>query len=149
MSETMRRVEGFCVAGLEARTRNADEGPHGKIGSLWQRVQCGECEQVMSEDPAVYSVYSGYESDEKGFYDVLVGKALKQGARAPEGMQEIAVAGGEYQVFPVRDARPESVVAAWGEVYRYFASEVGRRRAFATDFEKHAPGGSEIWVGVK
>ena len=150
MTTQLRRVEGFRVAGLQARTRNADEmGPHGKIGALWQRVLCGECESVLSEDPATYSVYTRYESDENGFYDILVGKAMKDGAGVPEGMSEVAVQSGNYLVFPVKDARPESVVAAWGEVYGHFAGAKDVKRAFTTDFEKHAPGGSAIWIAVK
>lgn len=150
MNDDIRKVEGFRVAGLGARTRNADEmGPHSKIGALWQRVLCGECEQVVSQDPSVYSVYSGYESDENGFYDVLVGKVLKPGAPLPENIHDVPVKGGEYQVFPIKDARPESVVAAWQTVYGHFAQGGKRRRAFSTDFEKHAPGGSEIWIALK
>ncbi len=141
----------FKVIGIAARTTNQLEmAGAGRIGDLWGRFFAGAGAQIPGAvDEAIYSVYSGYESDETGLYDVLVGKKVREDAEAPAGFTSIQIPAARYMTFPAADSTPASVIAAWKAVYAYFsAPDATARRAFTMDFERHAPDRAELFIAV-
>jgi predicted transcriptional regulator YdeE len=95
-------------------------------------------------DPPVYVVYSGYESDYMGAFDVTAGVATTQ----PEG--ELALQAGEYLVFSATGPRPQTVLQTWGVVWQYFQSNPAIKRSHATDFEAYLGTDKvEIHIGIE
>src|ERR1700748_1421290 len=80
-------VPAFTVIGLFVRTTNAVEmsGNAGKIGPLWSQFMHGGAEAIpgVIEQGTVYAVYTHYESDETGAYDLILGRSVQPEQRAP------------------------------------------------------------------
>ena len=144
-------LPGFKVIGIGTRTTNQQEmSGTGCIGALWGRFLSGAGSEIPGViDPAIiYSVYSTYESDETGPYNVAVCKRVAETERATQGFVEIAVPAARYMTFPAMDATPQSIMNAWGEVYVYFQQHGTPKRAFSVDFERHSPAKIELFIAV-
>ena len=131
------------VVGVMARVSNS--APE-KIGDIWRRFhgeKIGDRLSGRGED--IYSVYFDYESDEKGEYGVVVGYMLPDDAAVPDGLGEVMLAPGRYEVFDVAGPLPESVWKKWAEIWN-----TPLRRTYRTDFDCYgADGLVKIYVGVR
>ncbi|WP_085707610.1 GyrI-like domain-containing protein [Pseudomonas sp. B35(2017)] len=152
MDLKQQHVDGFTVAGLRVRTTNQAEhaGHTAKIGPMWGRFfQEGLAEAIpgkLTESP-VYGVYSAYESDASGAFDVTAGVAVAD----PQGdFESVRVESGEYLVFEGQGVLPDAVIATWGRIWRYFEANPQIKRRYATDFEAYT--GLEsvaVYIGVR
>ncbi len=147
MEPVRQHLDAFSVAGLTTRTTNsAEASPQtARIAPLWGRFFA---EDVMgktahrSADPRNFGVYSAYESDASGAFDVTAGVVVTQGAT-------VEVEAGDYLVFPAEGAVPLSVVAAWQRVWQYFHEHPEVQRRYRTDFEAYdSPTKAAVYVGV-
>jgi predicted transcriptional regulator YdeE len=134
----------FTVVGPRARTTNAAESDPGtaRIPALWHAY-------LASPGAETYSVYSDYESERIGAYDVTVGTPPH--ATAPIDWARVDVPGGRYLVFANEGAIPDAVVDAWRAVWAYFDGRSDVRRAYTADFERYdpaRPGRVEIHVAI-
>ncbi|WP_085640892.1 MULTISPECIES: GyrI-like domain-containing protein [unclassified Pseudomonas] len=145
-------VNGFTVAGLRVRTTNlAEQGGHtAKIAPMWGRFHQGGLAAVIpgkqTESP-VYGVYSAYESDASGAFDVTAGVAILD----PQSeFETVRIESGEYLVFEGRGALPEAVIATWGRIWRYFEENPQVERRYTTDFEAYTgPGSVAVYIGIR
>lgn len=148
MEPIRQHQEAFAVAGLRTRTTNSAESDPktSHIAALWGRFFAENVMQKTSSrsaDPRNYGVYSGYESDASGAFDVTAGVAVTEGA-------SVAIAAGHYLVFKAEGAVPMSVIAAWQRVWRYFEAHPETKRRFQTDFEAYnSPTDAAIYIGVE
>ncbi|RBH55902.1 MULTISPECIES: GyrI-like domain-containing protein [Pseudomonas] len=148
----VKRVEvaAFQVCGPQVRTRNQDEQQPrtARIGGLWGSFFAeGLAERISTRQPdsLVYGVYSGYESDASGYFDVTAAVAVS--APAP-GYETLQVQAGPYLVFEGRGVMPQTVIDTWGRIWSYFEQHPGQRR-FATDFEAYTgPDSVAVYIGV-
>jgi predicted transcriptional regulator YdeE len=134
----------FTVLGRRERTTNAAEADPGsaRLPALWGAyLGGGGPAQIPGAAPgaATYSVYTAYESDHRGAYDVVVGAAVADAAPAGSPLVRVAVPGGRYLVFTETGAMPDAVIAAWQSVWHYFEAHPDVRRAYTADFELHDP----------
>ncbi|WP_439653676.1 GyrI-like domain-containing protein [Pseudomonas fluorescens] len=145
-------VAATRVSGLQVRTRNADEmlPASAKIGPLWQRFfEQGLCQAIPGKHPdsPVYGVYSGYESDASGFFDVMAGVAS---TAAAQGFESLVIEPGRYLVFEARGPMPDAIIATWQQVWAYFEKPGVESRAFVTDFEVYqAEEVARIYIGIR
>ena len=96
-----------------------------------------------SPDPRNFGVYSGYESDASGAFDVTAGVAVTDGAT-------VTIEAGDYLVFKAEGAVPMSVIAAWQRVWQYFEDHPDIKRRHATDFEAYSsPTQAAVYIGVE
>ena len=98
--------------------------------------------------PPLYGVYSNYESDAMGLFDVLVGaEEVKQ----RDGMASVILDEGKYLCFTAKGELPQSVIETWGEIWAYFSDENCKDvRVYKTDFEKYiSRDEAEIYIGIK
>lgn len=154
MKEPQRRTANAKrVAGLALRTDNATEaGASGKIPGLWQRYR-GEdwfarLEEFGAFGPPI-GVYSAYESDVHGVYQILAGREIKGSRKLPSSLAVVNVPAGTYLVFESTGPVPGSVVAGWQAVWAYFERSPAQR-AYTCDFEIYPNDHTvEIWVAVK
>ncbi|PHV11261.1 GyrI-like domain-containing protein [Chitinimonas sp. BJB300] len=130
-------VPSFGVTGLRVRTCNDDEmKPElARIPGLWERVLSAG---LLQTDKPVFAVYSGYESDHTGTYDLTVGTS----SLAPHlslATTEIPTQG--YLVFEAQaesaEALHSAVFAAWQQVWRFFGQSTEWRRSYSADFERY------------
>ncbi|WP_085599841.1 MULTISPECIES: GyrI-like domain-containing protein [unclassified Pseudomonas] len=151
MEVKLREVLPFRVAGLQVRTLNTleQQADTARIGPMWQRFYVENLYDKIAPrqmDSFVYGVYSNYESDASGYFDVTAGVAL-DAACADYPMVDIQ--GGDYLVFSTKGEMPECVIQAWGFIWAYFQDNPQVRRAYATDFEVYTSADSvAIYIGV-
>lgn len=147
-----QQISQVRVSGLRIRTRNADEmsPASAKIGPMWQRFFGeGLYDTIPGKQPGspVYGVYSGYESDAGGLFDVTAGVAT---AEAAEGFDSLVIQAGRYLVFEARGQMPDAIIRAWQQVWAYFEQPGVQTRAFVTDFEAYqADDLALIHIGIR
>lgn len=147
-----QQVAAIRVSGVKVRTRNADEteAASAKIGPTWQRFfNQGLYESIPGKhsDSPVYGVYSAYESDASGEFDVLAGVTTRVPA---EGFESLVIEPGRYLVFEARGQMPDAVISTWQHIWAYFEQPDAQTRAFVTDFEAYqAEDLALIYIGIR
>ncbi len=124
------------LAGLQIRTSNQKEmDPElQQIGSLWQRFY-GELTNSGEIPECSYGVYSNYESDQHGEYDLTVAKT---GTFNGEESIEITIPSGKYLKFEKEGPLPDSALQLWQEIWNYFENSKDYKRTFICDFEEYS-----------
>lgn len=145
-------VAALRVSGLKVRTRNADEvqPSKAKIGPMWQRFFADDLYRKIpgkQPDSPMYGVYSGYESDAGGLFDVTAGVATQAAA---QGFDSLVIEPGRYLVFEARGPMPEAIISTWQRVWAYFEQPDVESRAFVTDFEVYqADDVALVYIGIR
>lgn len=144
-------VAPFSVSGLRVRTLNSAEqtAATAKIGPMWGRFYSeGLNKRIAPKQPVspVYGVYSKYESDASGPFDVTAGIAVQAPA---QGYETIHIEDGQYLVFDGKGPMPDAVIDAWQRIWGYFEANPQIKRRFATDFEAYAgPESVAVYIGI-
>ena len=147
--------EGLTVLGIAAVTSNAMETDPatGRIAGLWARFYREDVPNriPMKRAPAVpLGVYTGYESDHTGRYELTVGMAVDASAQTPDGLVRVSIPARPYLLFDAEGDMPRVVIDTWKEIWSYFSKSSGHVRAYTTDFELHrGPKAVEIYISVK
>jgi len=142
------------VAGLATRTTNADEADPSKarIGELWGRFTTQNWAERLGQEGAfgpTVAVYSAYESDVSGTYQILIGRELAASSPVAPPLQVVDIPPGQYLVFNCSGPLPGAVIDGWRAVWAYFERPDAPRRAYTADFEKYIEHErTEIWVAV-
>ena len=156
-----RHGRAMRVAGLALRTDNTAESQPGtgKIPGLWQRFRSEQWFDRLGEFGAFgppVGVYSAYESDVSGPFQIIAGREVTPNAAVAAPLQSVSVPAGEYLVFQSSGSLPESVIRGWQDVWAYFARPRPRRRpdaparAYTYDLEIYPNFESvEIWVAIE
>lgn len=141
----------FRVVGLSARTSNQAEmsGGDGRIGPLWGAFMGLDSEAIpgVVAPHVIYSVYTRYESDHTGPYDVVLGRQVKEDVQPPEGMGGVDIEACTYLVFEATGRTPDAIRAAWKAVYEYFG--VNAERAFTADFERYEGDEVQLYIAIR
>ncbi len=139
-------LESKTIHGLKIRTTNAKEmSPEtAQIATLWGAF----FEKIMPNVPegtAGYGVYTNYESDATGAFDVLAGTEVEIA-----GSENVTLRSGKYLCFEAKGTLPQAVIETWAEIWHYFAAEdCPYRRVYETDFEQYlSESEAEIYIGV-
>jgi predicted transcriptional regulator YdeE len=130
---------GFYIAGLTARTNNAQEmSGRGKIGHLWREFLQPNLAAKIPNKVGVdlVAVYTDYETDHTGHYTYLIGLPILSADSLPANLTVKHVPPGRYAVFtsqrgPLQTIGPE----LWQRIWAMSPEELGGERAFRTDFE--------------
>ena len=143
-------LKNKTVTGLKTRTKNSDEmNPEvAKIGLLWQSFFSDVLPTLKEQNVPMYGVYTNYESDAMGEFDVLVGvEDLEISAE----LTSVTLAEGKYLCFESKGDMPQAIIETWGEIWAYFSDENCKDvRLYKTDFEKYiSKDEAEIYIGVE
>ena len=127
-------IPAFKVVGISARIAN--KGNAGKeVEALWGRFWGEDIRSKVpnsvSED--IYAVYSDYESDHTGAYNLLIGLPVKSLDDVPEGFQSIEIQEDTYQEFISNGKMPEAILNTWMEIW----ADNNLNRSFRVDFTVH------------
>lgn len=143
-----QRLDAFAVAGLTVRTTNREESHPGtsRIGPLWGRFfgeRVYDSTPGRTADMRLYGVYSAYESDAHGPFDLTAGVAV---AGRPGAVQ---IEAGDYLVFHGQGEMPQMVLAVWQSVWQYFEQHPEVERRYLSDFEAYSgPDQVAVHIGV-
>ena len=145
----MKRVnlEEKRVYGMRIRTTNEKEmNPEtAQIGALWGKY-FEKIFPTLTPEIKSYGVYSNYESDASGAFDVTVSIDEKR-----EDLEMLTLEAGAYLCFETKGELPQAVIDTWGEIWHYFANEnCTDKRAFKTDFELYlSESEAAIYIGIE
>lgn len=144
-------VDTFKVTGLVARTTNENEmnPATAKIGALWEQFY-KTASPKLSDISKVYGLYTNYESDSTGDFDV-VACADTLTPEYLEGAIEFQISSGNYLKFSNKGEMPQVAISLWGEIWDYFNSpDCQHERAYTTDFEFYKSSDEiEILIAIK
>ena len=121
---------------MVTRTTNADEmNPEtAKIGALWESFY-SNIYPKLSASAKVYGLYTNYESDTTGAFDVVACTDAEL-TLTDDNTQEFQMSPGSYLKFSAMAELPGAVIDIWGSVWGYFDSaDCAHTKAFTTDFE--------------
>lgn len=148
MEPNRQYQEAFRVAGLTVRTTNGEESipATARIGALWGRFfgeQTYASTPHRSADTRIFGVYSAYESDANGAFDITTGVAVSDG----EG--SIPIEAGNYLVFNGQGEMPHMVIATWQRIWQYFEAHPDVQRSYCSDFEAYeGPDKVAVHIGI-
>lgn len=142
-------ITSLNISGLKTRTSNVNEqsAETAKIAPLWNKV-VEDCFPYMLVSGSVYAVYSNYESDVAGQYDLLVGS--DKFSSSLENTESVEIQEGSYLKFSKDGDMPEACISLWQDIWAYFESDDCQHvRSYITDFEKYTQTGLEIYISIK
>ena len=117
-----------------------------RIGTLWDRFfgeRVYEKTPHRVDDMRLFGVYSDYETDAHGAFDITTGVAVA------DGPATVRIEGGEYLVFTGQGEMPQMVLAVWQAIWHYFDAHPEIRRRYQSDFEAYSgPDQVAIHIGV-
>ena len=148
MEPIRQHVDAFCVSGLTVRTTNREESAPAtaRLGALWGRFFGEEIYASTSNrtaDMRIFGVYSAYESDAHGAFDVTAGVVVT------DGKGSISIDAGDYLVFTGQGEMPQMVIATWQRIWQYFEAHPDVARSYRSDFEAYeGPDKVAIHIGV-
>ena len=140
------------IVGIATRTNNKDEQSPitGKLMKLWGSFFENDVMNNVpnsKENSPMYSVYSGYESDMNGDYDVTIGVEV-EASTANTDFAEIKIEAGHYLLFKNKGAMPDTVIETWQQIWAHFPNSDTTRKC-STDFEVFtAQDEVEIYIGI-
>ena len=153
-SKTPQKRRPIRVAGLALRTDNASESrpATGKIPGLWEQFREHWFDRLgdLGAVGPPLGLYSAYESDASGSFQILAGREIASNAAIEAPLQVVSVPAGKYLMFQSSGSLPESVVRGWQEVWAYFARPDAPARAYTYDVEVYPSAESvEIWIAIQ
>jgi predicted transcriptional regulator YdeE len=142
------RIKKLMISGISAVTNNEFEmsEENGKISQLWEDYFAKDIYKTTfnkANNDSMYGVYSDYESDVTGNYEITVGVEVTKSKNA------IVIEDKKYLVFSKKGELPSVVVELWEEIWDYFEKNSEYERAFTVDFEKYTKEDEiEIYVAI-
>jgi predicted transcriptional regulator YdeE len=135
----IQQHKGFFIAGLAARTNNAQEmSGKGKIGDVWQGFLQPDVVVKIPDKIGVdlIAVYTDYETDHTGHYTYLLGMPISSAETLLTSLTVKHVPPGRYAVFSSEKGAIEEIVPeVWQRIWSMSSKELGGTRAFQSDFE--------------
>ncbi len=148
MEPIRQHVDAFRVSGLTVRTTNREESDPAtaRLGALWGRFFGEETYASTpnrTADTRIFGVYSAYESDANGAFDVTAGVIVT------DGECSIPIEAGNYLVFNGQGEMPQMVISTWQRIWQYFEAHPNVARSYRSDFEAYeGPDKVAIHIGV-
>lgn len=136
--------EPFTLAGITAVTTNeAEMGPAGLIGGLWEQFWQHQGLQALyqsgDEPYSIYGCYSNYANGTDGSYQILVGCRIGSGSdcELPAGLVQAIIPASRYAVFTSRRGPvTEVVIELWQHIWAW-SPTAPYTRTFTGDFEHY------------
>jgi predicted transcriptional regulator YdeE len=131
-------LESLNLVGFSVRTTNAAEMSQdtAQIASLWQKFST-QVWPTLTSDSQVFGVYTNYESDYAGAFDVI---ACTDSLNVNELEDTVVttIESGDYLTFKAQGEMPQAVIDLWGEVWAYFSQpNCPHTRKYTSDFERY------------
>lgn len=123
------------IIGIAVRTSNQSPDMGEQIGGLWKKLYDGAISSIPEPVCATsYGLYTNYQSDVNGEYDVIAGLEVSKNAIAPAGYVAAEIPQGLYAKFSFKGDATGGVGALWNKIW---ATELNRK--YQVDFEEYLP----------
>lgn len=151
MLPTLVHVNSFIISGTKTRTNNQLEmvPSQSKLSHLWgsflrENIKDQIPNQVKNSP--VYGVYTNYQSDYTGDYDVIAG--VKTTSSDVGSFSSVNIAEGNYLLFEKKGTMPQVVMEIWLDVWNYFNEPQSVVRLYTADFEVYKEDGLALYIAV-
>jgi predicted transcriptional regulator YdeE len=132
---TVKKIPEKIVMGVQRRTSNADGRSIKDIPACWQdflSLKMASKIPHRAKTPAMFAVYSDYESDWTGEYSYLIGSEVTKADKIPEGLAVVRIPSQTYAIFTAAGQMPDAILGVWMSVW---GTKLPRTYAF--DFEQY------------
>lgn len=127
-----RKIAGLCV-----RTGNFEPDVTDKIGRLWQKLFSGAIAEIPGRrGKSTYGLYTNYENDVTGAYDIVVGCEVDHFDSLPGRFTGVVIPAGRYAKFTFHGDAQKDVAGFWTVVWN-----TPLNRKYTCDFEEYPPCG--------
>ena len=132
MDTVQTNMEAFNIAGITARTSNANYRAARDIKALWDQFENDKIFNSITEkvDQNIYAIYTDYEGDHNQPYTVLIGCKVPDLNSVPDKLTGRSFKKANYLKFSAKGKLPEAVVEQWVKIWN---SDI--RRAYTADLE--------------
>jgi predicted transcriptional regulator YdeE len=132
---TVKNIPSKIVMGVQRRTSNADGRSVEDIPACWQdflKKNMASKIPNRAKTPAMFAVYSDYQSDWAGEYAYMIGSEVTKADKIPTGLAVVRIPAQTYAVFTAAGPMPDALLGIWMSVW-------GTRlpRAYTFDFEQY------------
>lgn len=130
-------LEQKIVAGLTIRTSNNDCNMVTSIGNLWKKFFAdGVYQSILNKQNAnSIGLYTNYESDVTGAYDMMVCCEIINTTSLPIGVNTKIIPAGRYAKFVVHGDVQQAVAEFWSKLW-----SMDLDRKYSCDFEEYQSG---------
>ena len=132
-----KTMDTFYIAGLSARTTNANEAEgKGKIPIIWGQLMQNMPPELTARKTgeAIYAVYTDYESNHTGGYTFVLGVRVDLLDNLPPGITGVEISAGTYQCLTTEPGPAYQVVPSlWANIWS--TPKLESIRSYKTDFE--------------
>ena len=127
-------IEEKMVAGIRIRTKNSDKNVNRDIGMLWDKFYKERIYESIPNKKNGKSIglYTNYESDVNGAYDVFVCCEVKSLSNLPEKVELKIIPGGKYAKFIVKGDTHKAAAEFWMKLWN-----MNIDRKYSCDFEEY------------
>lgn len=127
-------IQEKTVAGLTIRTKNSDPNMTKDIGGLWEKFFSQGTFASIPNKTSLHTIglYTNYESNENGAYDMMVCCEVDSVQNLPDGLDVKTISAGKYAKFAVQGGT-QAVGAFWAELW-----QMQLDRKFDCDFEEYS-----------
>jgi predicted transcriptional regulator YdeE len=137
-STQLKQERDIVIIGSPLRTDPARAAA--EIPAHWQRFHGDELAAkipALAEDPHLYCVYCDYESDNRGPYTMVIGRAVARSAEVPPGLRRVTLPSGVYAAFHLEGDPTQAITATWNFINQRWDGSA--RRRYIADFERYRP----------
>lgn len=132
------QLEEKKVVGVSARTNNQDPNMIAMIGGLWGQLFSGMYDQIQNKiNGKTIGLYSDYENQVYGDYDITVGCEVSSLDDQSEGAIVKQIPSAKYAKFVIRGHMQQAVGQFWTELW-----DMDLKRTYTGDFEEYQEGGT-------
>ncbi|MGO2365083.1 MAG: GyrI-like domain-containing protein [Pseudoalteromonas sp.] len=131
----VKQLSSKTLTGLKVRTCNVNEmnTDTAKIANLWQDFN-EKYGSKLTEKTSVYGVYTNYETDMGGYFDVIA-CCDDQNIKVSDSVK-VTTDDSRYLVFSGEGEIPDAIIDLWGAIWQYFSSDdCTYKRTYTSDFE--------------
>lgn len=127
------RMNAFNIIGIKIRTTNKDMQAAKDIPALWEQFMSKNVREKIpnKQNNDVYAIYTNYESDYTGAYDMIIGCKVASLNDIPTDMIGIVIPESAYQEFIAKGKLKDNIVYnKWMEIW-----QTSLDREYKADFE--------------
>ncbi|CAM1344413.1 GyrI-like domain-containing protein [Tenacibaculum amylolyticum] len=127
------RMNTFNVIGIKVRTTNKDMQAAKDIPALWEEFMSKNLREKIpnKHNNDVYAIYTNYESDYTGAYDMIIGCKVTSLNDIPTDMTGVVIPECTYQEFIAKGKLNDNIVYnKWMEIW-----QTNLNREYKADFE--------------
>jgi predicted transcriptional regulator YdeE len=132
---TVKKIPAKIVMGVQRRTSNTDGRSIDDIPACWQDYLKKDMASKIphrAKTPAMFAVYSDYQSDWAGEYSYMIGSEVTKADKIPTGLAVVRIPAQTYAVFTTAGPMPDAILGIWMSVW-------GTKlpRVYTFDFEQY------------